>query len=176
MAQLLIWLEEAAMGEFGRAPPIYERPSGKAGGSQRVSRVVQQWAEAWWWQQRFPDFIEEENEVYFEEESRYAGGRKKKDPLRIAEAIGNQVVHDLNKAFAPFCGDVKERVDEWLEETWQATKAQPRNGPMGELGASGAPGPADKGGKMSSSTRRRTRSRTRTRSSPMWATWVGMVG
>ena len=45
--------------------------------------------------------------------------------MKVAEAVGAQVVKDLQKAFAPFCGDVKERVDEWLEENLAGDNKSP---------------------------------------------------
>lgn len=57
-------------------------------------------------------------------EDSYAGGRTKgkTDPLKIAEKVGAQAVH-LTKSYAPFCGDVRERVEEWLEENMTGDKS-----------------------------------------------------
>ena len=128
MAQILLWLRRWKRGELRRSPPSYEADTTRAGGGTGPPlRRLWRWSEAWWWAQCMDE--EEEDEAYTLEfaneiKGSYAGGRTKAktDPLKVAEKVGAQAVH-LTKSLAPFCGDVRERVDEWLEENMTGDKS-----------------------------------------------------
>ena len=128
MAQILLWLRRWKRGELRRNPPSYQADTTRAGGGTGPPlRRLWRWSEAWWWAQCMDE--EEEDEAYTLEfaneiKGSYAGGRTKAktDPLKVAEKVGAQAVH-LTKSLAPFCGDVRERVDEWLEENMTGDKS-----------------------------------------------------
>ena len=128
MAQILLWLRRWKRGELRRSPPSYEADTTRAGGGTGPPlRRLWRWSEAWWWAQCMDE--EEEDDAYTLEfaneiKGSYAGGRTKAktDPLKVAEKVRAQAVH-LTKSLAPFCGDVRERVDEWLEENMTGDKS-----------------------------------------------------
>ena len=120
LAQLLLWLKRWRRGELPRNVPSYV--NAKAGGRDYVRvRKVWRWPEAWWWAQVEMESSDEEAVAYV----RKGGGKKKrKEPEEIAEIVSQQVVQQLGQPVAPFTGDVRERVDEWLEENLAGDKSQ----------------------------------------------------
>ena len=108
LAQILLWLRKWKRGDFGR----------HAGGriDSFEDRVVYRWAESWW----ISMLEESEDEI----ETRRAGGRRKKaEPSDIAEKISKQFVTAVGMQVRPFHGEVRERIDEWLEENMCGDKA-----------------------------------------------------
>ena len=111
LAQILVWLRQWKRKEFGR----------KAGGNYNDEKVytVSRWAEAWW-----IEMLEEEFDSEADETSRKAGGRKpKKTTTEIAEAVSSSFVEKVGMQVRPFCGEVRERVEEWLEENMTGDKS-----------------------------------------------------
>ena len=108
LAQILVWLRKWKRGEFGR----------HAGGriDSFEDRVVYRWAESWWLSML--EESEDEAEVW-----RAGGRRKKSDPSEVAEKVSKQFVTALGLQVRPFHGEVKERIDEWLEENMCGDKA-----------------------------------------------------
>ena len=108
LAQILVWLRKWRRGEFGRY----------AGGhvDSFEDRVVYRWAEAWW----LSMMEDSEDEI----ETRRAGRRKKKvEPSEVAEKVSRQFVTTVGLQVRPFHGEVRERIDEWLEENMCGDKA-----------------------------------------------------
>lgn len=73
---------------------------------------VWRWAEAWWAEQ-----LEDEDE----KDDAYAGGRRKKTQ-EVLDAVAARTVK-LSREVTPFCGEVTERVEEWLEDHMMGDKA-----------------------------------------------------
>ena len=99
LAQLLQWLRRWRRNEYERA-----------GDDCYAGGQVWRWAEAWWQEQ-----LESEDENY------YAGGRRRKTQ-EVLDSVAAKTVK-LSSEVAPFCGEVKERVEEWLEEHMSGDKA-----------------------------------------------------
>lgn len=99
LAQLLQWLRRWRKKDFERA-----EDDRYAGGQ------VWRWAEAWWQEQ-----LEES------EDDRHAGGRRKK-VQDVMDAVAAKTVK-MSRVVTPFCGEVKERVEEWLEDHMAGDKA-----------------------------------------------------
>ena len=57
------------------------------------------------------------------EDWRAGGRRKKADPSEVAEKVSKQFVTAVGLQVRPFHGEVKERIDEWLEENMCGDKA-----------------------------------------------------
>lgn len=100
LAQLLQWLRRWRKKDYERA-----------GEDRYAGGQVWRWAEAWWQEQ-----LEESSD-----EERYAGGRRKKTQ-EVLEAVAAKTV-SLGREVAPFCGEVRERIDEWLEDHMSGDKA-----------------------------------------------------
>lgn len=114
LAQILVWLRRWKRGEFGR----------KAGGGDQEGEVyyVNRWTEAWWISMLGDSDSSSEEEQ--PEEERWAGGRRPKQTAEeIAEKVSSQFVANVGLAIRPFCGEVGERVEEWLEENLHGDKA-----------------------------------------------------
>ena len=122
LAQLLQWLRRWRKKDFERA-----EDDRYAGGQ------VWRWAEAWWQEQ-----LEES------EDDRHAGGRRKK-VQDVMDAVAAKTVK-MSRVVTPFCGEVKERVEEWLEDHMAGDKPLPRRRPMAACGRSGKHGAAAKDG------------------------------
>ena len=99
LAQLLQWLRRWRKKDYDRAGDRY------AGGQ------VWRWAEAWWQEQ-----LEESSD-----EERYAGGRRKKKQ-EVLDAVAAKTI-SMGSEVAPFCGEVRERIEEWLEDHMTGDKA-----------------------------------------------------
>jgi hypothetical protein len=113
LAQILVWLRKWRQGEFER----------RAGGALWEEKVytVNRWAEAWW-----ISMLEEVSDS--EEETdpgtvRAGGRRKKLTSEEVAEKVSSHFVANVGLAVRPFCGEVKDRVEEWLEENMQGDKS-----------------------------------------------------
>eukprot|EP00435_Cladocopium_sp_Y103_P066762 s1381_g29.t1 len=68
--------------------------------------------------------LDEEDSQDEDELPRKAGAKRKKTPEEVAEKVGTQVIGQIGLAVLPFHGDVKDRVDEWLEENLAGDKSQ----------------------------------------------------
>ena len=115
LAQILVWLRQWKRGDYGR----------KAGGAcvenynDDKVYMVNRWAESWW-----ISMLEDDSESEEEEESRRAGGRRsKKSPAEVAEKVASHVIDKIGTQVRPFCGEVRERVEEWLEENMTGDKS-----------------------------------------------------
>eukprot|EP00435_Cladocopium_sp_Y103_P071083 s29_g36.t1 len=113
LAQILVWLRRWRRGEYGR----------RAGGSEELEKVyhVNRWAEAWW-----ISMLDDSDCSSSEDENddAYAGGRKaKRTVAEVAKEVSKQFVTNVGLAVRPFCGEVGERVEEWLEENLQGDKS-----------------------------------------------------
>ena len=135
LAQLLVWLRQWKLGHHPRIAPEYAglssvpADSTRAGGSAEgwSGRTIWRWAESWWLEQLGEDDSENEQGTNMENQT-YAGGRKsKKTPEQVAEAVGEATLAQLREQVRPFCGQVKELVDEWLEEHMTGDKAEATN-------------------------------------------------
>eukprot|EP00435_Cladocopium_sp_Y103_P002944 s2186_g1.t1 len=112
LAQILLWLRRWKRGEFGR----------RAGGYFEEEKVyhVNRWAESWWLSML--DGFEDSSSD--EEPETYAGGRKpKRTAEEVAEEVSKQFVTSVGLTVRPFCGEVGERVEEWLEENMHGDKS-----------------------------------------------------
>eukprot|EP00435_Cladocopium_sp_Y103_P042118 s923_g11.t1 len=111
LAQILVWLRKWKRGEFGR----------RAGGLEETTYQVNRWTEAWW-MSMLDDW--DDSETDDEASPWYAGGRKaKKSPEEVAETVSQQFVNGVGLTVRPFCGEVGDRVEEWLEENMQGDKS-----------------------------------------------------
>eukprot|EP00435_Cladocopium_sp_Y103_P010990 s1238_g2.t2 len=113
LAQILVWLRRWKRGDYGR----------RAGGFEESEKVyhVNRWAEAWWISM-LDDSDDSESDA--EDDRAYAGGRKPKQSVEeIAEKVSNQFVTSVGLTVRPFCGEVGERVEEWLEENMHGDKS-----------------------------------------------------
>ena len=111
LAQILVWLRQWKRGDFGR----------RAGGDGQEDRIytVNRWAESWWLAMLGADSESED-----EEPSRKAGGRRsKKTPEEVAEKVAHGLVTGIGLQVRPFCGEVRDRVEEWLEENMTGDKS-----------------------------------------------------
>eukprot|EP00435_Cladocopium_sp_Y103_P028921 s3298_g7.t1 len=120
LAQMLVWFRKWKRGDLQRAVPFYASMETRAGGARQEDRHVWRWPEAWWWSV----FADEEDSGEDYELPRKAGAKRKKTPEEVAETVGSQVVGQLGLAIAPFQGEVKDRVEEWLEENLAGDKSQ----------------------------------------------------
>ena len=106
LARLLWWLRKWKRGEFGCE-------GRRAGGS--AVELVWFWGETLWC-----DALDDLQRIDYEDEIR-AGGRRKKE--NAVEKIGQtSIVGHLDPQ--PFDGDVKGRVDDWLEANMTGDKAE----------------------------------------------------
>ena len=56
--------------------------------------------------------------------SAHAGGRRRsKTAEEVAQSVASQVVSRVGLSVRPFCGEVGERVEEWLEENMHGDKS-----------------------------------------------------
>ena len=106
LARLLWWLRKWKQGEFGREGRL-------AGGS--VTELVWCWGETLWC-----DALDDLQRMEYEDEIR-AGGRRKKEDAAVKIGQANVVGH-LDPQ--PFDGDVKGRIDDWLEANMTGDKAE----------------------------------------------------
>eukprot|EP00435_Cladocopium_sp_Y103_P058511 s1062_g20.t1 len=111
LAQILVWLRRWKRGEFGR----------RAGGAEETTYQVNRWTETWW-MSMLDGWDDSETEE--EADPWYAGGRKaKKSPEEVAETVSQQFVTGVGLTVRPFCGEVGDRIEEWLEENMQGDKS-----------------------------------------------------
>ena len=116
MAQILVWLRRWKRGDFGG--PAYAGGCAEPEETEERKDCVFRWCEAWWF-----EIFEEESQTEFEGET-YAGGRKPKlTEKEIAEKVAKTTVSSLGLAVRPFHGDVKDRIEEWLEENLTGDKS-----------------------------------------------------
>ena len=114
LAQILVWLRRWRRGDFER----------RAGGLRREEEngyTVNRWTETWWMSMLDCGIDSEEEEA---EDHTRAGGRKKKlTSQELAEKVSTQFVANVGLTVRPFCGEVGDRVEEWLEENMQGDKS-----------------------------------------------------
>ena len=106
LARLLLWLRRWKKGEFGDE-------GRRAGGSKW--EVVWCWGETLWC-----DALDDLQRLVVEDEMK-AGGRRKKESAE--ERLGQASVN-CQHFLQPFDGDVKGRVDDWLEANMTGDKAE----------------------------------------------------
>jgi len=106
LARLLLWLRRWRQGDFGR--------EGRRAGGVSLEPVWF-WGETLWF-----DALDDLYAIQLEEE-RKAGGRKKKESAQ--ERLGQASVNSQH-CLQPFDGDVKGRVEDWLEANMTGDKAE----------------------------------------------------
>ncbi len=106
LARLLLWLRKWKKGEFGDE-------GRRAGGTDR--ELVWFWGETLWF-----DALDDLQRMWIEEEIK-AGGRRKKES---AEARLGQASVSNQSCLQPFDGDVRGRVEAWLEANMTGDKAE----------------------------------------------------
>ena len=122
LARLLLWLRRWKRGEFGRE-------GRRAGGVQL--EAVWFWGETLWC-----DALDDLYDFFVLEE-RSAGGRRKKESAE--ERLGQASVYG-QPCIQPFDGDVKGRVEDWLETNMTGTRRRALRRPMPACGRGGRHG------------------------------------
>ena len=109
LAQILVWLRKWRKGDFGRY-------AGTA--DYQETKTVIRWVESWWM-----SMLDEESDSD-EDQPRKAGGKRSKmTPSELAEKVSKTMVSNVGAPIRPFCGEVKERVEEWLEDNMTGDKS-----------------------------------------------------
>ena len=113
LAQILVWLRKWRRGDYGR----------RAGGAEDEEQwySVNRWTESWWLSMLDEEDSSSDEEI--EESYRAAGRKPQKTNAEVAEAVSKQFVAGVGLVVRPFCGEVGDRIEEWLEENMQGDKS-----------------------------------------------------